>query len=172
MVQNRDASGNWNGLFFQTLGLPYASGWHHFAVTFGEDRVFMYWDGLPMGSFAQPIKLTTGLPTQIGSSDPATTTEGWIGSIDEVALYRTALSADAILGHFMAMAGAPTTAPAITISRAGTQVVLSWPESAVGYTLEFSDSLPGVLWTPVSGVVGTTATVDAGPGNRFYRLRR
>ena len=132
----------------------------------------MYWDGQPLGSFGQPIHLTTGLPTQIGSSDPDTTTEGWIGGLDEVALYRSTLGADAILDHFLAMVGATTSPPTLTAARSGNQLALSWPLDATGFTLESTDVLPAVAWSPVPGVVNNQVTVEVTGGGRFFRLRK
>jgi len=167
----RNIIGNWNGAFFQTAGLPGVSDWHHFAITFGGDRVAMYWDGLPLGSFAQPIDQDIGLSAQIGSSDPVTTTEGWIGGIDEVAFYSTTLGPEAIYNHFFAMVG-PGTQPSLTITRAGNQVILSWPTDVVGYTLEYATSLTAVSWTPVDGVVNNSVTLPIETGSRFFRLRK
>ena len=41
-----------------------------------------------------------------------------------------------------------------------------------GYTLEYSDQLPAISWTAVSGGVSNQVTVDASAGNRFFRLRK
>ncbi|HEY5909075.1 MAG TPA: LamG-like jellyroll fold domain-containing protein [Verrucomicrobiae bacterium] len=171
MARFQDVIGNWNGLFYQTAPLPGFSGWHHFAVTFGGDKVAMYWDGQPLGGFSQPIHLTTGLTTQIGSSDPVTTTEGWIGGLDEVAFYRSTLGPDAILNHFLAMVGSAPR-PSLSISRSANQVILSWPAATTGYTLEYAPSLTTPAWTPVTGVVNNTVTNDIAAGNRFFRLRK
>ncbi len=171
MSRYRNSIGNWNGLFFQTLGLGDTTGWHHYAVAFGGGQVWMYWDGQSLGTFAQPIALTLGLPTQIGSSDPSTTPEGWIGGIDEVAFYRATLSADAIYNHFLAMV-APPSPPTITFVRSGNNLTLSWPPDVTGFTLESTGKLPATAWTPVGGVVNNQVTVPIGSGNLFFRLRK
>ena len=161
--------GNWNGDRFQTLPLPGAAGWHYYAVTFGAGIVSMYWDGKPLGSFPQSINFNTAKTTQIGSGGPATGFEAWIGDIDEVAFYSSTLDQSAIWNHFLAMVG-PDSAPIITIARTGNQVTLSWPASAAGYILHSADNLAAPSWVPVPGVVGTSVTVNASTGNRFYRL--
>ena len=130
----------------------------------------MYWDGKPLGIFPQAINFNSAKTTQIGSSNPTTTGEGWIGDLDEVAFYSSTLDDATIWNHFLAMVG-PEAPPAITIGLSGNQVTLSWPASAVGFTLESSDDLLGTTWTPVSGVVGNTVTLDVGPGNQFFRLK-
>jgi hypothetical protein len=161
--------GNWNGDRFQTLPLPGANGWHHCAVTFGAGIVSMYWDGKPLGSFPQAINFNSAKTTQIGSAAPVTALEAWIGDLDEVAFYSATLGPAAIWGHFLAMVG-PASAPAISVTRSGSQVTLSWPADAVGYVLHSADNLASPSWTPVPGVVGNSVTVNASTGNQFYRL--
>jgi hypothetical protein len=169
---NQQAIGDWNGAAYLTVPLPAnTAGWHHFAVTFGDGMVTIYWDGNPLGTNVQNVALTWNLPTQIGSSLDTSTREGWIGDIDEVALYTTTLSPSAIYSHFLAMASPPAP-PAISWSRSGSQLTLSWPATATGFTLESTATLPATQWTPVSGVVGNQVTVKASSGTRFYRLQK
>ena len=172
MTDSKTAIGDWNSDRYDTFALPGASGWHHLAVAFGGGKLTMYWDGKSLGTIPHGVNLASGKSTQIGSSAPATTAEGWIGNLDEVAFYSTPLDAATIWNHFLAMVGAKTAAPTLSISRPGTQVTLSWPSELTGFTLEYSDSLPGTTWAPVDGVVGNSVTVDASVGNRFYRLRK
>lgn len=67
--------------------------------------------------------------------------------------------------------------PALSISRSGTQVTISWPQSANGFILEKTTQLgPNASWTTV-GTVGqgdltTGYTVPAGTKAEFYRLRK
>ena len=90
-----------------------------------------------------------------------------MGDLDEVAFYNTALGADTIWNHFLAMVGPPT----LSCSLAGTQITLSWPADVIGYTLEYAESLSATSWTPVSGVVNNQVTVDASVGMRYFRLK-
>ncbi len=131
----------------------------------------MYWDGQPFGNFGQAINLTTGLTTQIGSSSPDTTVEGWVGAIDEMAFYRATLSADAIHNHYLAMVGAAT-APVLSFARSGNQLTLSWPPDVTGFILEATPGLVAPSWTPVPGVVNNSVTVDISTGTRFFRLKK
>jgi hypothetical protein len=171
-LANQQAIGDWNGAAYLTDPLPgNTAGWHHCAVTFGDGLVTIYWDGNPIGSNVQSVALTWNLPTQIGSSLDTSTREGWIGNIDEVALYSATLSSSAIYSHFLAMA-TPPQPPAISWSLSGTRLTLSWPARATGFTLESATSLPAVSWTPVSGVVNNQVTVDASKGACFYRLKK
>ena len=171
LLRNRDGIGNWNGSHFQSLGLSNTGGWHHYAVAFGAGLVSMYWDGQALGTFAQPIGLSTELTTQIGSSAADPTAEGWIGAIDEVAFYRATLSSDTIYNHFLAMVGSGQL-PTISFSRSGDQLSLSWPLAATGFILESTDGFLAPSWTPVPGVVSNQVTVAISSGNRFYRLRQ
>jgi hypothetical protein len=68
-----------------------------------------------------------------------------------------------------------TTPLVLSIAQAQTNAVLSWTNTAVGYTLQRTPSLSPVAWTNVSGV----PVVDSGrfvvtnaplPGSSFYRL--
>jgi len=163
--------GNWNGDRFQALQVAGVSGWHHYAVTFGANKVAMYWDGKPIGSFAQPINLASGKSTQIGSSAPGAAAEGWLGGLDEVAFYSATLSPETIWNHFLAMVG-PESAPRLSVVLNGKQLTLSWPAAAVGYTLESNPSLSAATWTPVSGVLNNQTTVDAAAGMQYFRLKK
>jgi hypothetical protein len=69
------------------------------------------------------------------------------------------------------------TPPVLAIQRAGNNVLLSWPATDTGYTLESKASLSSsILWSPVPGsppiVAGRfTVTNNSASGNSFYRLR-
>lgn len=155
------------------LTLPIASdgNWHHYAIVFDDNTVSMYWDGKPRGSFSQTLNSVLETTTQIGSAGPVTTADGWVGSLDEVAFYSTALGEETIWNHFLAMTGAPDL-PALSYSLTGTQLTLSWPTGVTGFTLESAETLTATSWTPVDGVVNNQATVDASVGTRFYRLKK
>jgi len=160
----------WIGDFssgLQMLPISSDNGWHHYAIVFDAGSVSMYWDGKPRGTFYQTINSFLTKTTQIGSSSP-TTTEGWMGDLDEVAFYSTALGPDTIWNHFLAMVGPPS----LNFSLAGTQLTLSWPADVTGYILESAPILTATSWTPVPGVVNNQVTVDASVGVQFFRLRK
>jgi hypothetical protein len=152
----------------QSLSVASDTGWHHYAIVFDAGTVAMYWDGQPLGNFFQDINSFLAKTTQIGSSSPTTTTEGWVGGLDEVAFYGAAFGADDISRHYLAMVGPPS----LSYSLSGTQLTLSWPGDVTGFTLESAPSLLGTSWTPVSGVVSNQVTVDASVGMLFFRLRK
>ncbi|HEU5125834.1 MAG TPA: LamG-like jellyroll fold domain-containing protein [Verrucomicrobiae bacterium] len=183
LFANRDGGSDWSvhvsrwkveiGNFsssFQTAPIFSDNGWHHYAIVFDDGTVTMYWDGKPRGTFNQTINSGLGKPTQIGSSAPTTTAEGWIGNLDEIAFYSDALSAGQIWDHYRAMIAPAATVPSLSFSLAGSQLTLSWPADVSGYTLESSTDLASGQWLPVEGVVNNQVTVDASVGTQFFRL--
>jgi len=62
-------------------------------------------------------------------------------------------------------------APKLSVSRSGGIVMIAWPASVAGFTLEFADDLENPQWSPVQGVLGNQATIPPGNVPRFYRLR-
>jgi hypothetical protein len=79
---------------------------------------------------------------------------------------------------FLAKLDAAGTGPRLNIVMSSTNVVLSWPLAAVGYTVETSETLTGSAdWDSLAGSPGTnsiyrTLTVPRRSANGFYRLRR
>ena len=86
-----------------------------------------------------------------------------------MAFYSTALGAETILNHYLAMTGP---LPSLSYSLSGSQLTLSWPTDITGFTLESTESLSSDTWTPVGGVVNNQVTVDASTGNQFFRLQQ
>lgn len=66
---------------------------------------------------------------------------------------------------------APAKPVAITATRSGDSLVISWPADATGFTLESASSLGGA-WTAVSGVSGNSATLPVSAAQQFFRLRK
>ncbi len=65
---------------------------------------------------------------------------------------------------------------ALSISRSGNNVLISWPASADGYGLEAAGTLSAPVWTPVADVPAVaagqkTVTVSASAGPKYYRLK-
>jgi hypothetical protein len=93
------------------------------------------------------------------------TGNGWAdpfnGLIDEVAIYNYALSTNQIQGHY----NAGTVTPKITITKSGSNVILSWPYG----TLYQADNITGP-WTAVPGSPTSPLTVSAGAARKFYRF--
>jgi hypothetical protein len=66
--------------------------------------------------------------------------------------------------------------PQLTARRSGNNIVITWPGSFTGYTLETAPTIPSATWTPVTSTVvngENTATIPIpASGNAFYRLRK
>jgi hypothetical protein len=82
--------------------------------------------------------------------------DSWYFGIDDFGLYSIALAAP----------------PSLSASLSGNQLTISWPVDATGFNLEEADSLTNPAWSPVGGVANNSVTVLAGPGNKFFRLRK
>ncbi|MEO7299728.1 MAG: autotransporter-associated beta strand repeat-containing protein [Verrucomicrobiota bacterium] len=77
--------------------------------------------------------------------------------------------------------GASSVAPTLTIARSGSNVIISWPTSATGFTLQelaaFPATPPPFGWTDVTTPVvvsgsENTVTVAASGSTMFFRLRK
>jgi hypothetical protein len=72
--------------------------------------------------------------------------------------------------QFFRLVGTGTPAgPALSISRAGGQVTLSWPATAAGYRLQSKAELNATTWTDLS-TTGNTYSEPASSGDKFFRL--
>ncbi len=73
---------------------------------------------------------------------------------------------------------APTTKPQLSVSLAAGKVVINWPSTATGFSLESATSLPATAWTTVdisgateaSGVKSLTLTPEGSA--KFYRMKK
>ncbi len=98
--------------------------WHHVAMVFDAGTASYYWDGVLIATRTRP--LGAGPATvQLGSSAADSTAEGWVGMLDEVAFYSTALSAATIQAHYNAyFVGDP---PVITAQPVGGYFLVGQP---------------------------------------------
>ena len=164
---------HWNGSAVAFVNIPDASTqWHHFATTFAptEDLTStdwsVYWDGQLVGTTQQMFGYLPDLPTQLGSASPAGQ-ERWVGALDEVAFYSTALSASAIEAHYAAfVAGEP---PNITVSPQGgsffpgAELTLSVMAQGVELTYQwFKNGVAIAGATAATYTLASLATTDAG----------
>lgn len=62
-------------------------------------------------------------------------------------------------------------APKLSIARTGTNAVISWPNSSVGFVLQVSSSLKPAAWADAPSGTNNPVTVPATGLARFYRLR-
>jgi len=81
-----------------------------------------------------------------------------------------------VMGGFWADAIVAIPRPLLSLTRSGANVIISWPATFSGYSLQTaSDLKPGALWTPVSqpaAQVGNEyrATVPIARAHQFFRL--
>jgi len=63
------------------------------------------------------------------------------------------------------------TAPKLAITQQGNSVVISYPTSAAGYSLESTTDLVSGLWSPAAAVNGTL-TITPSQKRQFFRLKK
>lgn len=130
------ASPDGSSLLYKNDSLPNALSWQvsesllgrraHVALVFGADNtVTAYADGVSLGSKSHPsFGFSPGLPAVIGSS--GSLEQGWNGTIDELAVYGSALSANTIAIHNSRfLFGTAVAAPVIETQPTGTWNLLA-----------------------------------------------
>lgn len=168
MMQNKKQIAFWNGATVGFISIPDAGEkWHHLVSVFDAGTWRIYWDGVLVGTTGTPLGSGADLTTQIGGSSAASSTEGWVGALDEVAFYVSALDENTVAAHYNAWVG-----PRLSLTQSGRQAVISWPQGAAGYELQSSDSLPGTAWERVAGVTDNSLTILPTSPARYYRLRK
>jgi hypothetical protein len=114
---DKKALGLWNGTAYQTLQIPNAgTNWHHFVAVFDSGNLTIYWDGVLIGTTAEPLG-STPATVQLGSSSANLATEGWVGILDEAAFYADPLPMSAVAAHYAAFLG--NAGPTITVQPSG-----------------------------------------------------
>ncbi|MDQ1396332.1 MAG: hypothetical protein QOG64_1591, partial [Acidimicrobiaceae bacterium] len=158
------------------------SRWHHVAVTYDGTSVVAYLDGRRLGSqsFASALSTTPGpLGLVVGrwidaSSQPI------YGSLDEVAIYPTALSAARIEAHVAASGDAPGAPTFVTagqaVNTAANTAMVSWvaaPQGAApisSYTVTaFEGTAPRIREVVPAGT--TSATLAGLKGSTQYTFK-
>ncbi|HXC79179.1 MAG TPA: fibronectin type III domain-containing protein [Candidatus Acidoferrum sp.] len=141
--------------------------WHQIATTWNGTTVVMYLDG-------QPIGTPQSYSSSLGSADTSGLMLGAIygsnymtGSLDEVAIYPSALSATQILNHFQASGNNQPSAPTNVASAGGAnQATVSWTAAAsngspiTGYLVTAMQG--GVAKNAVSVSAATTSVIMTG----------
>ena len=172
MMAPKNQIGFWNGSALSLINIPDAGlAWHHLAVVFDAGAWNIYWDGELAGTGIELFGNQPESPTQIGSSTPSPTSEGWIGLLDEIAFYRDALPLTSIRNHYQALTGAAKSTRLI-YARAGQQLTLFWDTDVTGYVLEFANTLSSSGWAPVTGITNNSYTINVNKGAGFYRLQK
>jgi hypothetical protein len=150
---------------------------------------FIYTNGALAGSATLSGKVLSGvndLHCWLGKSLYAGDA-GLAASIDEFRIYAGAFTAAQITADFNAgpntvvlpppSAGTPT-APKLTASKSGNNLVLTWPTSATGFSLQTSANLgPTASWGAAGGTPVVTngvnqVTIPISTQDAFYRLKQ
>ncbi len=132
------------------------------------------------GPAAVPLNLINDVNNWLGRSQ---WNDGmFLGSYNEFRIWEGALSAEQVAANYTAgpnQVPEPSTPPTLGIVRSGSNVVISWPTSASGFTLEVTPAIgAGAAWTTVntSGAADEGGmkklTVPLGSANAFYRMKQ
>ena len=132
-------AGNATAIYSQ----PLATGqWYFLAATLNSSgQANLYCDGQLVATASGGGHSVSGNPVSIGESQ-VFTGRFFDGRIDEVAVYNVALTPAQIAALYAA-----AQPPRLNISLARTNVVLSWPTNAVGFSLQSSGGLGANTWT-------------------------
>ncbi len=167
----------------KVFNTPYAvdnGGWHQVIVSYDGTAATMYLDGRSLGgqTFGAPLGTAIDGNGLIIANDFWTYGSGvnyqFSGSLDEVSLYPSALSATQVQAHFSASGNAPPTAPTITSVQASPNgATINWTASqaptgspVTGYRVIASAGgasrnaiavSGGTTSTTLSGLAGTTS---------------
>lgn len=156
--------------FKSSVVFPDDNAWHHVAVVMENfAQMKFYLDGV----LSQTMNRTAS-----GNASGAAVTNLLIGLegdttyfkglLDRVRISNSALSADQL-------DSAAIPAPKLSMQFNGTSIVLTWPASFAGYTLESAETVDATTWAVESAsVVGDqyTADISLTTATRFYRLRK
>lgn len=133
----------------------------------------------PALGLAQPFSINAyKIPGGGGTSTGGLyTVSGTIGQLDTGKLSGGNYTLD---GGFWSLIAVIQTsgAPALSLVRSGSNVILSWPAADAGFGLEETTSLGAPInWqvvsqTPVASSGTNTVTALILPGNKFYRLKK
>jgi len=138
--------------------------WIHLVGTYDGAKWNLYRNGVQVASAAAAVG---AVPVSNGDWAIGCTGQGWAnnfaGTIDEPAVYSTALTPSQVATHYLA--GKAGTA-AITISRTGGNVTIAWP---AGTTLQEASVVTGP-YTNVGGSPVSPLTIPAS-GTKFYRWK-
>lgn len=153
---------------------------YHVAGSYDGEIFNLYVNGSLQGQLTSRFPLTWGPFWSIGANPAFARNEGfprtWNGVIDEVAIYNRALSASEIQAIYNAGSAGKCRPVQLTIVPSGTNVILTWPTSLTGYTLQSTTNLVSLaVWRTVSPapvvVDGRNTVTNPMCGTqRFYQL--
>lgn len=182
---NNGTSGSWNPL---DGGAVVADTWVHLAISYDADTTTrkMFLDGVEVLNQVLGVSANTSRDLHIGAGQDDGLNFGWIGRIDDVGLFRKALSQaeiEQVMSGGVGSLGAPTpSTPFVITSFTGGpstgSVTLTWTSTAgANYRVQRSTTL--VDWPALGQVVPsagastsfTDTTLPAESPNVFYRVQ-
>jgi hypothetical protein len=153
---------------------------YHVAVSYDGANFNLYVNGSLQGQLASASSPTWGPIWSIGANPAFARNDGyprtWNGVIDEVSIYNRALSATEIQAIYNAGGAGKCITPQLTISLAGTNVILTWPANATaGFALQSATNLGSTNWStnlpsPVVVSGQNTVTNPIFGTQNFFRL--
>jgi hypothetical protein len=154
-----DSSG-WDTIVGPTVQL---GSWVYLVATYDGTTKRFFVNGRQVGTSTGAFGQNTAQVTRIGggATENADGSFFFEGSIDEVALYASALDPAIIMAHY-----ALGTRPTLVATLSGSDVVLTW---TTGRVLQQADTLAGP-WTAVTGA--TSPWTVKPEAKKFYRLLR
>jgi hypothetical protein len=113
-----------------------------------------------------------------GAISHGATPSATVGALRLERLDRATAGNDFILFDNLIVGAIDATPPRLTLARAGSQLMLSWPALGLGATLQSATNLtPAASWNNVTNTLATTNgqslfTTSTSTGKKFYRLRK
>ena len=170
------------------------STWYYFAMTYDESlstKQVTWWLGVPgqalksgtlnalNGSLAgQGNLFIFGDSTNLVSNSFRNSTPSGQGRMQEFAIWHRTLSGTEVTNQFNALVSTPVvTAPLLSITLSGSNVILTWPSSTdPGYNLQSTADLTSPSWGSAgsASIVGNqyAVTNTLTPATLFYRLMK
>jgi len=150
----------------------------HVTCVYGDGRMQVYTNAVLEGSttVVAPANSAGWVSSTIGHSpynDP-----GIVGSVDEFRIYNGRLAPDEIVASDVIGPNASlSTSASVTAKRSGSNIVLSWPVAAAGFSVQSRSNLITGSWTTLTNaptLVGNTWQVSfpASSAVQFYRIWR
>ncbi len=159
----------------------------HIAITYSYsgNTARLYTNGVLVGTATAPTRVSAlnnlDVNNWLGRSqfnDPY-----FAGKYNEFRIYSGSLTPTQVAASYAAgpdkLPDPPSASPQLSVTRgAGNTIVVSWPDSATGFTLEGSPALgAAAAWTSVGDGVPASGgafrvTVPVATGDRYLRLRR
>lgn len=89
-----------NGVSTALVGPVLDTAWHHVAATSDGTTMRLYVDGVEVANAAAVAPIFTNSTWRLGAYGTTAGNENWVGQMDEVAIYKTSLSAERVLAHY------------------------------------------------------------------------